>query len=66
LTENSVDERIRDILEEKRQLFDEFARDSVIAKNAPDAVDMSDAELARVVIAAERERLYGQTGRVSD
>lgn len=59
LTEDGVDERIREILAEKRQLFDEFARDSVIAKRAPDAVDVSDAELARLVIAAERERLFG-------
>jgi len=61
LTENSVDERIREILANKKQLFDEFARDSVIAEQAPDAVDVTDAELARIVIAAERERLFGQT-----
>lgn len=61
LTENSVDERIREILADKKQLFDEFARDSVIAKQAPDAVDVTDAELARIVIAAERERLFGQS-----
>lgn len=61
LSENSVDERIREILADKQQLFDEFARDSVIAKQAPDAVDVTDAELARIVIAAERERLFGQS-----
>lgn len=44
----------------KRRVFDEFARDSVIAKEAPDAVDLSDAELARIVIAAERERLLAK------
>ncbi|GAB3246770.1 DEAD/DEAH box helicase [Alteromonas gracilis] len=60
LTENSVDERIREILADKRRLFDEFARDSVIASQAVDAVDVSDAELARIVIATERERLLGQ------
>ncbi|GAA1135569.1 hypothetical protein GCM10009583_01610 [Ornithinicoccus hortensis] len=59
LTENSVDERIRDILVEKKQLFEKFARESVIAKHAPDAVDVTDAELARLVVAAERERLFG-------
>lgn len=59
LSEDSVDERMVDILAEKRVLFDEFARDSVIAQQAPDALDMSDAELARAVIAAERERLLG-------
>ena len=61
LTENTVDERIREIVADKQQLFDEFARDSVIAKQAPDAVDISEAELARIVVAAERERLFGQT-----
>ena len=61
LTENSVDEHIREILAGKRQLFDEFARDSVIAKQAPDAVDVSEAELARIIVAAERERLFGQS-----
>ena len=60
LSENSVDERIREILADKKQLFDEFARDSVIAAQAPDAVDVTDAELARLVVAAERERLFGQ------
>lgn len=60
LSENSVDERIREILADKKQLFDEFARDSVIAEQAPDAVDVTDAELARLVVAAERERLFGQ------
>lgn len=57
LTEDSVDERILDILKDKRQLFDEFARDSFIAKQAPDAVDVSEVEIARRVVAAERERL---------
>lgn len=60
LTEDSVDERIREILANKQQLFDEFARDSIIAEQAPDAVDVTDAELARIVVAAERERLFGQ------
>lgn len=60
LSENSVDERIRDILASKRHLFDEFARESVIANRAPDAVDINDAEMARLVVEAERERLLGQ------
>lgn len=60
LSENSVDERIREILTTKKQLFNEFARDSVIAARAPDAVDVTDAELARRVVAAERERLFAR------
>ena len=66
LTENSVDERIREILENKKQLFDEFARDSVIANQASDAVDVTDAELARLVVAAERQRLFDQAESAAD
>lgn len=58
LTENSVDERIRVLLKEKK-VFEEFARDSVIAKRATDAVDITDTEIAHRVVAAERERLLG-------
>lgn len=47
-----------------RQLFDEFARGSVIAKEAPGAVDVADAALARIVVAVERERLFGQVRRI--
>jgi superfamily II DNA or RNA helicase len=59
LSEGAVDERIRVLLAEKLALFNEFARSSVIKDQAPDAVDITDAELARQVVAAERERLLG-------
>jgi len=39
LTEDSVDERIREIVADKRRIFDEFARNSVIAEQPPEAVD---------------------------
>jgi superfamily II DNA or RNA helicase len=61
LSEEGVDQRIRDILARKRELFEEFARKSETADSAPEAYDVSEAELAREVIAAERERLFGQT-----
>lgn len=57
LTEGGVDERIREILADKRRRFDDFVRVSALAERAPDAVDMSDAEIAHLVVAAERERL---------
>jgi superfamily II DNA or RNA helicase len=60
LSEEGVDQRITDILARKRQLFEEFARDSETAKSAPEAFDISEAELAREVLAAERERLFNQ------
>ena len=61
LSEEGVDRRITEILARKSALFEEFARESDIAKSAPEAVDISEADLAREVIAEERERLFSQT-----
>lgn len=61
LTVNSVDERIYEIVAPKRRSFDEFVRVSVIAEQAPDSIDISEGEIARKVVAAERERLTDQT-----
>lgn len=58
LSEVGVDERVTQILARKREIFDEFARTSDTAASAPEAFDVSEAELAREVIAAERERLF--------
>lgn len=57
VSEDGVDQRIREILERKRQLFEDFARVSEMAESAPEAFDVTEAELAREIIAAERERL---------
>jgi SNF2 family DNA or RNA helicase len=57
LTEDSVDQRVRSLLQRKTQLFDDFARVSELAESAPEAFDITQAEIAREVIAAERERL---------
>jgi len=57
LVVNSVDERMLEILAEKAKLFDDYARRSDIADATPDAVDISDSELARRVVAMEQERL---------
>lgn len=57
LSEDGVDQRITEILARKRALFDDFARTSETADTAPEAIDVSEAELTREVIAAERERL---------
>ncbi|GAA2388724.1 DEAD/DEAH box helicase [Dactylosporangium salmoneum] len=57
LSEDSVDQRIVELLAAKKRLFDDFARVSDMADSAPEAVDLSEAELARKVVAAERERL---------
>lgn len=57
LSDEGVDRKMLEILAEKQRLFDEFARVSHTADSAPEAVDVTQAELASVVIAAERERL---------
>lgn len=58
LSEDSVDQRITEMLAGKKRLFDDFARVSDLAGAAPDAVDLSEAELVREVIAVERKRLF--------
>ena len=54
LSEEGVDQRITEILARKSELFAEFARVSETADSAPEAFDISDAELAREIVAAER------------
>ncbi len=63
LSEEGVDQRITEILAKKRALFDEFARVSETAGSAPEALDISEAQLAREVVAAERERLFANAQR---
>lgn len=59
LSEDSVDERIREILARKKEVFDQFARESDMADAAPEAIDISEAEIAREVVTAERLRVLG-------
>ncbi|WP_454086004.1 DEAD/DEAH box helicase [Georgenia sp. Marseille-Q6866] len=60
LTEDSVDERIEELLAGKRQVFDAYAGESSLAQAALGAVDVTEAELATRVVAAEQARLgYG-------
>lgn len=61
LSEEGVDQRIREILARKAELFAEFAKISETAESAPEAFDVSEAELAREIIAEERERLFAQS-----
>lgn len=60
LSDEGVDQRIREILATKKELFESFARESETAAAAPEAYDVTEAELARDIIAAERERLFGR------
>lgn len=60
LSEDSVDQRITELLAEKKRLFDDFARVSDMADSTAEAVDLSEVELAREVVAAERRRLFAR------
>jgi hypothetical protein len=60
LTDEGVAQRLREILTTKKELFESFARESETAASAREAYDVTEAELARDIIAAERERLFGQ------
>ncbi|MGW1322424.1 DEAD/DEAH box helicase [Streptomyces antibioticus] len=61
LATGGVDERLVKMLEAKTRLFDAYARRSAVAESTPDAVDISDTELARRIVEEEQERL-GMTG----
>jgi SNF2 family DNA or RNA helicase len=58
LCEESVDQRILELLAGKREAFDEYARRSDMANATPDAVDVaSETELRHRIVAAEQKRL---------
>lgn len=60
LAEDGVDERIVELLAGKRRVFDEYVRESSVAAAAVAAVDVTEAGLAREVVAMEQARLgYG-------
>ena len=62
LAPDSVDDRLLHILRNKQRLFDAFARRSDMAEATPDAVDVSDAALARRIVEEEQQRLATATG----
>jgi superfamily II DNA or RNA helicase len=57
LIEDSVDQRMLELLGSKAQLFDAYVRHSAIAQAAPGAVDISEVQLARTIVAQEQQRL---------
>ncbi|MEU4149878.1 DEAD/DEAH box helicase [Streptomyces sp. NPDC026659] len=57
LATGGVDERMVRMLEDKTRLFDAYARRSAVAESTPDAVDVSDTELARRIVEEEQARL---------
>ena len=63
LATGGVDERMVRMLEKKTRLFDAYARRSAVAESTPDAVDVSDTDLARRIIEEEQARLGMTDGR---
>jgi superfamily II DNA or RNA helicase len=57
LIADSVDQRMLELLGSKAQLFDAYVRKSAIAEAAPGAVDISEVQLGRTIVALERRRL---------
>lgn len=57
LLAHSVDQRMVEILRSKQVLFDAYVRKSDIASASPDAIDVSEASLARTIVSLEQERL---------
>ena len=60
LVEQSVDQRMLEILGSKAALFEEYARQSEITDASPSAVDVappSETSLSRTILAEEKERL---------
>jgi superfamily II DNA or RNA helicase len=57
LATGGVDERLVKMLAAKSRLFDAYARRSAVAEATPDAVDVSDSELARRIVEEEQARL---------
>ena len=57
LVADSVDERMLELLGQKTELFDAYARRSDTAESSPDARDLTEAAMARKVVDTERERL---------
>jgi SNF2 family DNA or RNA helicase len=60
---DSVDERIKELLEGKQELFARYARDSVIKSASAEATE---ASLAKMVVAVEQARLADEAGHESE
>lgn len=59
LSDEGIDLRLREILAAKKAMFESFARESETAASAPEAYDVTEAELTREILAEERQRLFG-------
>ncbi len=66
LIADSVDQRMLEVLGSKAQLFDAYVRHSAIAEAAPGAVDISEVQLARTIVAQEQRRLATTSGATAE
>jgi SNF2 family DNA or RNA helicase len=57
LAEDCVDSLVLEVVRRKRALFDDYARESDLKDTSPDAVDISESEAARRIVAVEQQRL---------
>ncbi|RII19837.1 ATP-dependent helicase HepA [Streptomyces sp. YIM 130001] len=57
LATDSVDQHLLGILEEKKARFDAYARRSELAESVPEALDISEPDLARRIVEDEQLRL---------
>lgn len=60
---DTVDQRMLEILAEKQRAFDAYVRESAVTSVAPEAVDISEPELARRVFAAEQRLLASRLSK---
>ena len=58
LSEEGVDIRVTQILTRKKELFADFAAISETAEIVPEAFDVSEGELVKEIVEAERQRLF--------
>ncbi|WSL56668.1 DEAD/DEAH box helicase [Streptomyces sp. NBC_01725] len=65
LTADSVDQHMLQLLGTKKRLFDAYARHSEVAESTPEAVDISEQSLARLIVAEEQERMALAQGPAS-
>ena len=56
LIADSVDQRMLELLGSKAQLFDAYVRHSAVAEASAGAVDVSEVQLARTIVAQEQRR----------
>lgn len=65
LSDHGIDPALTGMLARKQQAFDDFARISTTAESTPEAIDISDAELARQLVAEEQQRLATAHGTLA-